>query len=141
MLREKECIAKKFRVELYETNEVMELIKYYPDLIDSAKKIALENGGQFDFWSIIEAYVNNVKNSIDYSRLSNYSKIRDELKDFIDCIEIGNKGIDWYDIEYCDINSRFFEIANKFRLLVSRNISLEDFYTECTAILSRVLDK
>ena len=38
MLREKECIAKIFGLELYETNEVMELIKYYPDLIDSAKK-------------------------------------------------------------------------------------------------------
>ncbi|MDK0740418.1 hypothetical protein P7A62_01710 [Clostridium perfringens] len=42
---------------------------------------------------------------------------------------------------YCVINSRFFEIANKFKLLVSRSISLEDFYMECTAILNRVLDK
>ncbi|MGU8834215.1 hypothetical protein ACV3UL_07935 [Clostridium perfringens] len=140
MSREKLLLKEILGTGAAEVDIVMDLVDKYPDLIEKAKELALERCQLLSFGCIIEALVNNIKDSIDYDMISDDIEIIYELREFINSITIDDNGAAWGHVICSDGSSRFSDISDVFQELVNESIGYDEFYSKCNAILEEVLN-
>lgn len=134
-----------------ETEQLVRIMEYQPDIIQAAKERANDLGTLVDWEMIIGALVDLTKDSIDYDQIQKevdfvFSKLSsnelmsecEQLEEYINSIVIDNNGCSWGEIaNACD--SKYSDAGDIFKLLLEGEKSLDDFYEDIAKMMVDIL--
>lgn len=134
-----------------ETEQLVRIMEYQPDIIQAAKERANDLGTLVDWGMIIGALVDLTKDSIDYDQIQKevdfvFSKLSsnelisecEQLEEYINSIVIDDNGCSWGEIaNACD--SKYSDAGDIFKLLLEGEKSLDDFYEDVAKIMVNIL--
>lgn len=134
-----------------ETEQLVRIMEYQPDIIQAAKERANDLGTLVDWEMIIGALVDLTKDSIDYDQIQKeldfvFSKLSsnelmsecEQLEEYINSIVIDDNGCSWGEIaNACD--SKYSDAGDIFKLLLEGEKSLDDFYEDIAKMMVNIL--